>query len=98
MLPDQMINSWVSLGIGGILALVIFNFYRKDIKQYTELWRAQSEILMKVVIDNTSAMTDNANAISALKDKLNLNGNYNHAIIANEHDEVTQDKKTNGSM
>lgn len=82
-IPNAMVNSWISLGIGGVLALVIFQFYRKDIRQYTELWKSQTEVLMKIVIDNTEAMTANTNAIRNLADKMGFNHieenvNHNH--------------------
>jgi phosphate/sulfate permease len=63
---DQMANDsefakWViTLGVGGVLAFIMFMFYRKDVKQYTELWKAQSEMLMSVVKENTTAHVINA--------------------------------------
>lgn len=63
---DQVATSsefgkWIiTLGVGGILAFVMFMFYRKDVKQYTELWKAQSELLMMVVKENTTAHVINA--------------------------------------
>lgn len=47
---------WIAtLGIGGVLAGFIFIFYRKDIKQYTELWRTTSELLIGIVKENTAS-------------------------------------------
>jgi hypothetical protein len=45
----------VTLGVGGALAAFMFTFYRKDIKQYTELWKLSTDVLMQVVKDNTAA-------------------------------------------
>lgn len=55
---DVEFLKWLgTLGIGGVLAGFIFAFYRKDIKQYTELWKTTSELLMKIVSENTASNT-----------------------------------------
>jgi len=51
---DAEIAKWLAtLGIGGILAGFMFMFYRKDIRQYTELWKATTNQLMEVIKENT---------------------------------------------
>jgi hypothetical protein len=52
-LDAEFFKWFATLGVGGILAAFMFVFYRKDVKQYTELWRVQSDQLMVVVRDNT---------------------------------------------
>lgn len=54
----------VTLGVGGVLAAFMFVFYRKDVKQYTELWKAQAEsmeslirFVTEVVLKNTESNT-----------------------------------------
>lgn len=42
--------------MAALCALFLY-FYRKDMKQYTAQWQGQSDILIKVVIANTEAMT-----------------------------------------
>lgn len=55
---DAEFTKWlVTLGVGGILAGFMFVFYRKDVKQYTELWKQSSDQLIQVVKENTSANT-----------------------------------------
>lgn len=55
MLDPDFIK-WIStLGIGGVLAAFMFVFYRKDVQQYTELWRSTADQLMGVVKDNTAS-------------------------------------------
>lgn len=55
---DAEFTKWLAtLGIGGILAAFMFTFYRKDVKQYTDLWKTTSEQLMAVVKDNTASNT-----------------------------------------
>lgn len=45
----------ITLGVGGVLAGFMFMFYRKDIKQYTDLWKSSSELFMGVVKENTAS-------------------------------------------
>ncbi len=45
------------LGIGGILAAFMFVFYRQDMKSSADLWHGQSDALLKVVKENTEAIT-----------------------------------------
>lgn len=53
---DSEFIKWLStLGVGGVLAGLMFAFYRKDIKQYTELWRVTAEQLTSVVKENTAS-------------------------------------------
>jgi hypothetical protein len=53
---DQEFTKWLlTLGVGGALAAFTLTFYRKDVKQYTELWRATTETLMLVVRENTAS-------------------------------------------
>lgn len=49
-------SKWlITLGVGGALAAFMFAFYRKDIKQYTELWKAATDQLIAVVKENTAS-------------------------------------------
>lgn len=54
-----------SIGQGGIAVafVVLFHFYRKDVKSYTDLWREHSGVLMTVVRENT---TSNVRLISLI--------------------------------
>jgi hypothetical protein len=53
---DAEFTKWlVTLGVGGILAAFMFTFYRKDVKQYTELWRMTADQLMGVIKENTAS-------------------------------------------
>lgn len=55
---DVEFTKWLAtLGIGGILAGFMFTFYRKDVKQYTELWKSTADILIGVVKENTATNT-----------------------------------------
>jgi hypothetical protein len=54
----------ITLGVGGILAAFIFHFYRKDIKQFTELWRTATEQLTAIVKENTAS---NARLVALLE-------------------------------
>jgi hypothetical protein len=53
---DPEFVKWIAtLGVGGILAGFMFAFYRKDVKQYTELWRITAEQMMNIIKDNTAS-------------------------------------------
>ena len=57
---DLEFIKWLSgLGVGGALAAFIFSAYRKDMMQYTEQWKGQTEQLIQVVKENTAAITEN---------------------------------------
>lgn len=60
----EFVKWFTTLGVGGVLAGFMFMFYRKDIKQYTELWKMASDQLMGVVKDNTAS---NAKLISLIE-------------------------------
>lgn len=53
---DVEFTKWLAtLGIGGVLAAFMFMYYRKDVKQYTELWRSTAEMLMTTIKENTAS-------------------------------------------
>lgn len=55
---DPEFVKWLlTLGVGGVLAGFMFVFYRKDVKQYTELWRSTAEQLISVIRENTASNT-----------------------------------------
>ncbi len=55
---DTEFTKWlVTLGVGGVLAGFMFMFYRKDVKQYTELWRISTDQLIGVIRENTASNT-----------------------------------------
>ena len=67
-MPDPVSTEFaqwlVTLGVGGALAAFMFVFYRKDIKAYTELWKAQAELnrsstdhMITVIKENTVSNT-----------------------------------------
>lgn len=55
---DAEFTKWLAtLGVGGVLAGLMFMFYRKDVKQYTELWKTATDQLISIVKDNTVSNT-----------------------------------------
>lgn len=55
---DAETLKWLaSLGVGGVLAGIMFVVYRKDSIQWQEAWKGQSQILIQVVKENTAAVT-----------------------------------------
>ncbi len=55
---DSEFYQWLAtLGIGGILAGFMFMFYRKDMKQFTDMWKITSDQLIAVIKENPSSNT-----------------------------------------
>jgi len=62
---DQEFIKWLAtLGVGGALAAFMFMYYRKDMKQYTELWKLMADELVTIVKENT---TSNQKLISLIE-------------------------------
>ena len=80
----------VTLGVGGVLAGFMFVFYRKDIKQYTELWKSTSEVLMIIVKDNTASNTKLISMLEAQERnavrKSDIEGMIDRRVRFNEKD------------
>lgn len=67
----------VQLGIGGVLAGLLFGFYRKDVRAYTELWKeqailnhAQTTAMMALVEKSTSAIVQNTEVVKSLHKRI----------------------------
>lgn len=63
----------MQLGTGGILAGLLFFFYRKDVRSYTELWQAQATLnaaltreLMTLVDKNSGTIASNTEVLKSL--------------------------------
>ena len=69
MEPDFM-QFLERLGVGGVLAALIFMVHRNDTKRYLEQWKGQSELLMTVVKDNTAAITKNTTVAESIHQHL----------------------------
>lgn len=59
-----------SLGVGGVIAGLLFMFYRKDVRSYTDLWQKMSDALLLVVKENTAAITQNTEVVKSLHRRL----------------------------
>lgn len=70
MANEEFLKYLASLGVGGIIAGLMFMFYRRDVKFYTDQWRGQSELLMQVVKENTHSITQNTEVTNALHRRL----------------------------
>ena len=65
---------WLAqLGAGGAFAGFLFFFYRRDVANYTELWKAQAEEnrkqtteIISLVRDTTATITKNTEVLNAL--------------------------------
>lgn len=64
-------TQWIAtLGVGGILAYVMFQVYRKDMAQHIEQWKGQSVALLTVVQDNVKAITALSVLVEVLRSEL----------------------------
>lgn len=71
LVVDNDLFKWlVSLGVGGVLAGAMFMFYRKDMKQFTEQWKMQTELLLAVVRENTASNVRMEELLKALHRRL----------------------------
>jgi len=56
--PDMnYLQFFATLGVGGVLAGLMFHFYRQDMARHISEWKGQAELLMMVVKENTAAHT-----------------------------------------
>jgi hypothetical protein len=60
----DFIKWFTAMGIGGVLAGFMFMFYRKDIKQYTELWKSTTDQLIILVKED---VTSNVKLVAMLE-------------------------------
>jgi len=67
--PD-FLKFLATLGVGGILAGFMFFFYRKDVRQYTDLWKAQTDVLTSLIESNIEANVSLKAAVEALHRRL----------------------------
>lgn len=79
MTPDDTeFTKWLlSLGTGGAIAAILFIFYRKDQRQYTELWKAQAELnlaqakaMMELIERSAIIITQNTEVLKSLHRRL----------------------------
>lgn len=65
---DAELTKWLAtLGIGGVLAAFMFMFYRKDVRQYTDLWKSATDQLLATVEKNTASNTKLITLIEVLE-------------------------------
>lgn len=73
----ESIKWFATLGVGGILASMMFWFYRMDAKRcrddiakFSDAWQGQSAILVDIAKDVATAITANTKTIEALHRRL----------------------------
>ena len=54
-MDTEFLKQFANYGVGGVLGIVVLMFYRKDVRQFTELWKSQTELLIAVVRENTES-------------------------------------------
>jgi hypothetical protein len=62
--PAPLINLY-EYGLAGVLISVLFYFYRKDVRSYTELWKNANEVMIQVIKESNAAQTILATTLAA---------------------------------
>ena len=70
----EFLKQFANYGVGGVLGIVVLMFYRKDVRQFTELWKSQTEMLIDVVRENTESNVKLGIMIESLHRRLDENG------------------------
>lgn len=78
-MDQKQIEWFATLGVGGVVAAFMFMYYRRDVKYYTELWKEQAEAnrevisqMLRVIQDNTSALTKLVTVVDSLHRRLDI--------------------------
>jgi hypothetical protein len=56
-MEPEFVKFLATMGTGGIIAGLVFFFYRKDSLDHAKTWQGQSEMLLQVVKENTASNT-----------------------------------------
>jgi hypothetical protein len=82
-----------TLGVGGAIAGILFFFYRKDVRLYTEQWKGQSELLAVLIKENTAAFAANTEAIRALERRLDNFVSRERRHVSNEEEPFNPERR-----
>lgn len=73
MFDTEFLKWLAQLGVGGAIAGLLFHFYRKDVRSYTDLWKeqaainqAQTSAMMALVEKSTAAISQNTEVVKSL--------------------------------
>jgi hypothetical protein len=66
----EIVKTLAPWGVGGVLAYLMYLWYRKDALRWGEDHKERAEIMTQVVKENTSAITNNTAAVVHLADYL----------------------------
>lgn len=72
-MDSEFLKFLAQLGVGGAIAGLLFFFYRKDVRAYTELWQAQAKLnheqtqaMMALVSQNSGTIASNTEVLKSL--------------------------------
>lgn len=71
-MEDEFVKWLVTLGVGGVLAGVIFWFYRIDSNRCREQWAGQTAILVDTVKEHTAALMEVKGLLEALHRRIDV--------------------------
>ncbi len=60
VMDNEFIKWLATLGVGGAIAGLIFFFYRKDVRSYTDLWKETAAMLGQTLKESTAAHVENS--------------------------------------
>lgn len=75
MIDDEIAKWVIQGGSTALIAGLIFVAYRKDIKFYTDQWKGVTDMLVKVIQDNTAALVRNTEMMNRIIEKNNNHTN-----------------------
>lgn len=77
MFDQEFVKFLAQLGVGGAFAGLMFIFYRKDVRSYTELWQKQAELnhaqtqaMMMLVEKNSGTIASNTEVLKQLHHRI----------------------------
>lgn len=101
LMDAEFIKWFATLGIGGVLAGFMFVFYRKDIKQYTDLWKLVSEQTVVVIKENTASISKLISLIESQEKNAIRRDDINQMIeerLTRQSKEIKEIKKTTNGI
>mgnify|MGYP001559574778 CR=1 FL=1 len=69
-MDPQSLEFLAPLGVGGVLAGVMFLMYRRDALRWQEQWKGQTDILLNVVKENTKVIATHSEIVRSLVRRL----------------------------
>jgi hypothetical protein len=87
----EFVKYIASLGVGGVIAMLIYNFsqkalaaqtkgYEEKLTFFIDQWKGQAEVLLQVVKENSAAITANTQTVASLHQRMSEDRTYIDAL------------------